>query len=286
MSFIKIQTQINAPVSKVYEFWTTPSHMCSWNFASPDWHCPSCDIDLKVDGKLKAVMAAKDGSMSFDFNCTYDEIIPNEKLSLTIEDERKWLIYFKTNEEGTLVTEEFEPENVNPIEMQQMGWQSILDNFKSYVESKKYEKLNFEIHIDAPRSHVFETMLGSESYKEWTSVFTSTSHYVGEWKKGSKIRFQALDKDGKISGMHSIIDEVIPNEFVSIQHLGEIVNNEEVSTGGIIDSWTGSHENYYYTEDNDGTKLVVSVDSLPDYFSFFNEQYPLALQKLKSICER
>ncbi len=36
--------------------------------------------------------------------------------------------------ETTLVTEQFEPEQQNPEEMQQMGWQMILNNFKEYTE--------------------------------------------------------------------------------------------------------------------------------------------------------
>ena len=29
----------------------------------------------------------------------------------------------------------FEPESENPVELQQAGWQEILDNFKQYVEA-------------------------------------------------------------------------------------------------------------------------------------------------------
>jgi len=29
----------------------------------------------------------------------------------------------------------FEPENHNPLTLQKMGWQAILNNFKKYVES-------------------------------------------------------------------------------------------------------------------------------------------------------
>jgi uncharacterized protein YndB with AHSA1/START domain len=285
--FITIHSTIKASKSKVYEFWTTPSHVCNWNFASPDWHCPSCTIDLKEGGKISAIMSSKDGSMSFDFWSNYDVIVPNEKLALTMGDGRKWNIYFEETEEGTKVTEEFEPESQNPIDMQEMGWQSILNNFKSYVESKRYEKISFVVEIDAPKDQVYKMMLSKETYNDWTKVFTETSHYEGEWIKGNKIRFLAYDKEGKLNGMVSKLDEVIPNEFVSIQHLGEIVNNEDITSGELIDQWSGSHENYHFeTIENNGTKLTIAVDSIPEYFSFFNEQYPVALQKLKEICEK
>ena len=51
-------------------------------------------------------------------------------------DGRKARTTFKEVEEGTKMTTIFDAERENPIEMQQKGWQAILDNFKTYVESK------------------------------------------------------------------------------------------------------------------------------------------------------
>jgi hypothetical protein len=34
------------------------------------------------------------------------------------------------------ITETFDPETQNPIEMQRGGWQAILDSFKKHVEGK------------------------------------------------------------------------------------------------------------------------------------------------------
>jgi len=44
-------------------------------------------------------------------------------------------ILFSENEGTTTIIEKFDPENQNPHEMQQQGWQTILDNFKKYVEA-------------------------------------------------------------------------------------------------------------------------------------------------------
>jgi hypothetical protein len=47
-------------------------------------------------------------------------------------------VFFEDNTCGTIkVTETFEAENENPVEMQRVGWQAILDNFKKYVETDK-----------------------------------------------------------------------------------------------------------------------------------------------------
>jgi hypothetical protein len=50
-------------------------------------------------------------------------------------DNRKVEITFLSNGSTTEVIETFDPENEHPIEMQQAGWQMILDNFKKHVES-------------------------------------------------------------------------------------------------------------------------------------------------------
>ena len=135
MAFITIETTINAPIAHVWEKWTTPEHVQHWNFASPDWHCPSAKSDLQVGGEFHYEMASKDGSMSFDFWGTFREIETDKLIEILLGDGRKMKVTFASTEMGTKVTEQFEPENQNPEDMQQAGWQMILDNFKSYAES-------------------------------------------------------------------------------------------------------------------------------------------------------
>ena len=94
MKTITVENTINKKVNKVWEFWTTPEHIVNWNFASPDWHCPSAEHDLKVDGTLKYHMAAKDGSMAFDYKATFSAIKPSELLEYVLDDGRKVSIIF------------------------------------------------------------------------------------------------------------------------------------------------------------------------------------------------
>ena len=135
MAYITIETTINAPIAHVWEKWTKPEHIQNWNFASPDWHCPKATTDLQVGGEFHYEMASKDGSMSFDFWGTFQQIEDGKMIASVLGDGRKMQVTFETTEAGTKVTEQFEPENQNPEEMQKAGWQMILDNFKSYVES-------------------------------------------------------------------------------------------------------------------------------------------------------
>lgn len=131
---ITVETMVNAPIDKVWRLWTEPEHVKNWNNASDDWHTPKAVNDLRTGGRFVYTMAAKDGSFSFDFGGVYDDVVENQRLAYTIGDGRKVNITFRENGGGILITEEFDPENVNSHDMQRAGWQAILDNFKKYAE--------------------------------------------------------------------------------------------------------------------------------------------------------
>jgi len=132
---ITVESTIKAPVEKVWKYWTEPNHITQWCNASDDWHAPYAENDLRVDGKFKTTMAAKDGSASFDFEGVYTTVQLYKAIDYTIGDGRKVKITFTSDGNQTKVVETFEPENTNPIEMQRSGWQAILDNFKKYTEA-------------------------------------------------------------------------------------------------------------------------------------------------------
>jgi uncharacterized protein YndB with AHSA1/START domain len=140
---ITIQIIANAPIEKVWEYWTSPEHITGWAFATPEWEARDPENDLRVGGKFKTTMAAKDGSQSFDFTGVYTEVRDPSTgsgqglIDFTMDDQRKVKVQFSLTPEGVEVIESFEPESENSLEMQQQGWQAILDNFKKYVESKK-----------------------------------------------------------------------------------------------------------------------------------------------------
>jgi uncharacterized protein YndB with AHSA1/START domain len=131
---ITVQTIVNAPVAKVWECWSKPEHVTGWAFASEDWEAPAVENDLRVGGKFKTVMAAKDKSMSFDFTGTYTAVKENELIEYDMDDGRSVKVKFENTPSGVKVIETFDPENQNSFEMQRSGWQAILDNFKKYVQ--------------------------------------------------------------------------------------------------------------------------------------------------------
>ena len=134
---ITVQSTINAPVEKVWQYWGNPDHITKWCNASDDWHAPYADNDLHKDGRFKTTMAAKDGSFSFDFGGVYTNVKEYSLIEYTMDDGRKVKVDFIRQDNATRVVETFEPETTNPIEMQQGGWQAILDNFKKYAEANR-----------------------------------------------------------------------------------------------------------------------------------------------------
>ena len=132
---VTITASINAPIEKVWEYWTNPKHIMQWNNASPDWHTPSAENDLREGGKFNSRMEATDGSMGFDFWGIYDNIKQPESIAYTLGDNRKVQISFTSAGEATHLEESFETETENPVDMQRAGWQAILDNFKQYTEA-------------------------------------------------------------------------------------------------------------------------------------------------------
>jgi uncharacterized protein YndB with AHSA1/START domain len=134
-TIITVENTIDAPVEKVWELWTKPEHITKWNNASDDWHSPRAENDLRVGGSFSARMEAKDGSMGFDFGGIYDAVRKNEYIEYTLGDGRKVTISFSPVGNSTKLVESFEAENTHSVEMQQFGWQAILDNFKKYSEA-------------------------------------------------------------------------------------------------------------------------------------------------------
>ena len=284
---ITVEADIRASVEKVWDRYTNPQHIVKWNNASDDWHTPRAENDLRTGGRFLSRMEARDGSSGFDFTGVYTDVKPLKQINYTMDDDRKVEASFVSGGNETTLRISFEAEQTNPVEMQKEGWQSILNNFKKYVEkSISMKNMHFEITIKAGVEKVFKTMLEEKTYSEWTSVFDPTSHFVGSWEKGSKIQFLGTDSDGNQQGMASRIRENMPNRFVSIEHLGMIVDGKEIYSGQKVEEWTGALENYTFTDIGGDTLLEIDLDVANDFGTYFAETWPKALDKLKSICEK
>ncbi|MES2747635.1 MAG: SRPBCC family protein [Bacteroidota bacterium] len=134
---ITVSTKVNAPIEKVWQLYTLPEHIVKWNNVSDDWHTTKAENNLIVGGRFVSRMEAKDGSFGFDFGGTYDSIVLHESIDYSIDDGRKVALTFTSKENATEVVCIFEAETQNTIELQQGGWQAILNSFKKYTENEK-----------------------------------------------------------------------------------------------------------------------------------------------------
>jgi uncharacterized protein YndB with AHSA1/START domain len=136
-TIITVEAEIHASVEKVWDLLTNPEHIVKWNNASDDWHTPRAENDLRIGGRFLSRMEARDGSNGFDFSGVYTDVKPLKQIDYTLDDDRKVQVSFALKRNITTVRETFEAEHVYPTEMQQNGWQAILNNFKKYVEASK-----------------------------------------------------------------------------------------------------------------------------------------------------
>jgi uncharacterized protein YndB with AHSA1/START domain len=133
---LTVEATAGAPVAKVWEAWNTPSDIMKWNTPDPSWHTPSSENDLRVGGKFKNRMEAKDGSFGFDFEGTYNAVNLHQEITYTMGDGRQATTIFTEQDGKTKIETTFDPETENAPEFQKQGWQSILNSFVKYVESK------------------------------------------------------------------------------------------------------------------------------------------------------
>ena len=142
---ITIQTTVEAPIEKVWEFWTIPDYIIHWNAASDDWHTPRAENDLRVGGLFTFRMEAKDRSMGFDFEGIYDVVENQKRIEYTLGDGRKVVTLFNSKNHRTEIIQMFEAESTNSVALQRSGWQAILDNFKHFAETNKEVLSNDQI---------------------------------------------------------------------------------------------------------------------------------------------
>ena len=133
---ITVTTTVAVSPELAWAYWTEPRYITQWNQASEDWHTPRADNDLRVGGKFSSRMESRDGKYGFDFWGVYTAVEPYQLLASTLGDERKVSVLFEAVNGGTKITETFEAESENSVELQRTGWQSILDSYKRYVEKQ------------------------------------------------------------------------------------------------------------------------------------------------------
>lgn len=133
---ITVESVVNAGLDQVWDAWSNPSDIVQWNSAQEDWHTTRSEVDLREGGRFVSRMEARDGSEGFDFEGTYTRVVPQKTIEYRMSDGREVEVQFIERADGVLVKNIFDAETENPPELQQQGWQAILNNFRRHVEAK------------------------------------------------------------------------------------------------------------------------------------------------------
>ncbi|MEL7003820.1 MAG: hypothetical protein AAFN93_13945 [Bacteroidota bacterium] len=146
-------------------------------------------------------------------------------------------------------------------------------------------KLVFNIEIDSPVESVYCLMISDKGFRKWTSVLAPGSYFDGSWIKGEKIAFILLGDNGLLQGRLNAIQENIPFCFIHIQPYGIIQDGKGIFEGEQVEELDLCYEKYSFQGSNNRTKLSVELGVYDELYLYFRHKWPMALDKLKSICE-
>lgn len=161
------------------------------------------------------------------------------------------------------------------------GWNAIVKNqLRNYLHSIK--KLEFTVDIKATPETIWKVLWGKETYSAWTQPFCDGSYMQGDLQPGARVHFLTPAGDG----MFSDVLYLIGNESVIFSHIGNIRNFKETELDEETRKWTGCFESYRLLQKEGFTEVKVEVDTVKEYIDQMNITFPLALQRLKEICEQ
>jgi uncharacterized protein YndB with AHSA1/START domain len=132
---ITVSVLVRATPERAWKALASPESITKWNFASPDWHCPRAQSDLREGGAFCYRMEARDGTFGFDFEGRFLKVSPPSELHYSLGTGREVLVRLTQEDGQTRVSQTFAPEETHSLEQQRAGWQSILDNYKTYVDT-------------------------------------------------------------------------------------------------------------------------------------------------------
>lgn len=142
-------------------------------------------------------------------------------------------------------------------------------------------RLEFSIEIKAEKITIWKALWDENYYRDWAGVFSEGSHYlVDNWKEGSKVMFLDPNK----SGIFSIIETHIPNNFIKFKHIGNVVKGKEQSMDDKSRKWSGATEIYSLKEGLNSITLVIQIDVLDEHLEFMSSKLPIALERVKKNC--
>ena len=141
------------------------------------------------------------------------------------------------------------------------------------------KEMQFVIVINAPKEKVWDTLWQDETLREWAGLIDPGTHMVGELKEGNEVQFISVNG----YGVTSFVDKLMPGEFALLRHQADTQDNGKQEREK---EWTGGKESYALSEENGITTLTTAFDVPPELETYFKDNYPKALEKVKELSER
>jgi uncharacterized protein YndB with AHSA1/START domain len=141
--------------------------------------------------------------------------------------------------------------------------------------------LHFSVDIRASRQAVWDTLLGRESYRLWTTEFAEGSYFEGTWEAGTRMRFLVPSGEGMVAE----VAEHRPQEFLSLRHIGFVKDGVEDTESEMAKALAPAFENYTLSYAGLSTHLAIDIDVTPEFEEYMTKVWPKALARLKQLCE-
>lgn len=144
------------------------------------------------------------------------------------------------------------------------------------------QKLKLEKSFQATPEQLWELIVDPDHYRFWTETFCKGSDFVGDWSEGSKMLFVSDDGTNMENGMFSIVAASQWPEYISLHHIGLLINGAEDCDSPMAKMWTPSYENYRLVKQPNGMCTFDLEQDVPESeITDFRELWSKALDAME-----
>jgi hypothetical protein len=141
------------------------------------------------------------------------------------------------------------------------------------------KRMHFSLEIKASKEKVWKTLWEEKTFRDWQNIIDEGTYMVGEMKEGNEVQFISSVSG---YGVTSLIEKLIPNEFVAFRHIADTKNSGEREREM---EWTGGKESYSLSEIDGITTLTVELNVPHEQVETFKVRLPKALERVKVLTE-
>lgn len=125
------------------------------------------------------------------------------------------------------------------------------------------KRIQLERTFNTTPERLWELIVDPDHYRFWTSVFSEGSDFRGDWSEGSQMRFTTDNPSGVEDGMLSEIVENRWPEFLSIHHIGLVIDGIEDYDSPMSKEWTPAYENYRFIKKSENQCTFILEQDIP-----------------------